>query len=1027
MKRHDVHEIRFEYITLKVFILFLLMTCLNPAFINAHEGHLHVNIEALDQNFSQKILILNSYHQGDLWTDGITKSILDVFSTYNNDTEIHIQNLDTKRIVDRHKWNNFVKQTLDAYPEDYLDLIIVSDDNALSALTKLRDEYSLPPVVYCGVAADTARQIDTCSMFIGVEQNLAFKKNIKLALKLFPKTEHIAFVIDRSRTGATHLYEAKKALKEMDLKDQDIIWLVGFGGMSTNELIEKLRSLPENTVVMFSLWELDGTGRFWDPSKYYPIYAKECNAPIFTVRDMGIEGSFLGGLVTKADVQGRLAANLGIRILSGELLEDIERIHDQNTYKFNWAELNKWHIRGKSLPANSEIVNRPQTVYNQYRAFFFITLSLIILMFVLFWLLLLYHFRYRNYELQRTKMARETERLANRYNILFEQSSSAIVIFELESSKVLSFNDKALDLFEVPENKFKHYPLNRYFNHYDELKANIDNLLKGPFELEVYKNDHRPFQAQIILSLLEEEDITYAYAIINDISLRKAQEEEIRISKARLNEALLNSRNSYWEWDLVNNVLYKDESYWLALDIDPKSLKEDPIDSDFYLNSIHEEDQESFIDQLNEAIIGKRDTIFSELRMSMFGKDTWVEVRGAIAKRDENGKGLALNGFMMNIDDRKHQEEELIKAKEKAEESDRLKSAFISNISHEIRTPLNGIVGFSNLLGRENLSTEEKRKYLSFINENNDLLLNLINDILEISRIETDSLVMHLESCSLLNLCENIIAQESIHLSPTVTLGLAEVHNINVMLDKIRLTQILRNLLSNAIKFTEEGSIELGYEIKRDFIEFYVRDTGKGISKDMQEKIFDRFVQVDPFSSGTGLGLSIAKVIIEKMGGKIWLESTPGEGSTFYFTIKYKKARIDIAEIEPKAASKQSDSGNEPAHTVLIAEHDESSFVLLNVILKGKFKIIRAVKTEDIAALIQRYHPHALIIATDIPGLSDKLIDEIRKDKESLPVIGISDNNLDMDKQKEMAQIFDGHLSKPLNIKFLLDMLESKL
>jgi CheY-like chemotaxis protein/anti-sigma regulatory factor (Ser/Thr protein kinase) len=305
--------------------------------------------------------------------------------------------------------------------------------------------------------------------------------------------------------------------------------------------------------------------------------------------------------------------------------------------------------------------------------------------------------------------------------------------------------------------------------------------------------------------------------------------------------------------------------------------------------------------------------------------------------------------------------------------------------------------------------------------------LNLINDILEISRIETDSLVMHLESCNLHNLCENIIAQESIHLTPTVTLGLAESQNINVMLDKIRLTQILRNLLSNAIKFTEEGSVELGYKIKRDFIEFFVKDTGKGIPKDMQEKIFDRFVQVDPFSSGTGLGLSIAKVVIEKMGGKIWLESNPGEGSTFFFTIKYKKARIGIAEIEPSAPSKQTGSDAESGHTVLIAEHDESSFVLLNVILKGKFKIIRAVKTDDIKTLIERYHPDILIITTDMPGFSEELINVIRDKGHDLPIIGISDNNLDLVKQKELMQILDGHLSKPLNIKSLLDMLESKL
>jgi anti-sigma regulatory factor (Ser/Thr protein kinase) len=270
---------------------------------------------------------------------------------------------------------------------------------------------------------------------------------------------------------------------------------------------------------------------------------------------------------------------------------------------------------------------------------------------------------------------------------------------------------------------------------------------------------------------------------------------------------------------------------------------------------------------------------------------------------------------------------------------------------------------------------------------------------------------MHLESCNLHNLCENIIAQESIRLAPTVTLGLAESQNINVMLDKIRLTQILRNLLSNAIKFTEEGSVELGYEIKRDFIEFFVKDTGKGIPKDMQEKIFDRFVQVDPFSSGTGLGLSIAKVIIEKMGGKIWLESNPGEGSTFFFTIKYKKARIGIAEIEPSAPSKQTGSDAESGHTVLIAEHDESSFVLLNVILKGKFKIIRAVKTEDIKTLIGRYHPDILIIATDMPGFSEQLINLIRDKGHDLPIVGISDNNLDLVKQKELMQILDGHLT----------------
>ena len=987
-----------------------------------------INDDALDQNFSKKVLILNSYHQGHPWTDSVTKSILKRFSELDLNIEVHIQNMDTKRFRQRSNWGSFLKQRLDSYPKDYLDLVIVSDDNALSTLYDIGHNYHQTPIVYCGITADDARKSDTCSMFIGVEEYLPFKENIELAYKLFPHTENIAIVVDRSRTGASHMYAARTALKEMNIDEENVIWLQGFEGMSTAGLINKLSSLPENTIVLFSIWQVDGDGRFWDPSKYYPLYSEASNAPIFTVMDVGTENAFLGGMMTRPETQGTLAADLGIQLLYGELIEDLKRIHDKPEYRFNWQELIRWNIKIKDLPQGSTIINRPLTVYNEYKTFFFITLSLIILMFVLFWILLLYHFRYRNYEIQRTKMAAETKIMANRYNILFEQSNSAIVIFDLESSNVISFNDKALNLFEVPKEKFKNYPLNVYFENYSELKANLHNLLKEPFEMTMFKEDYSTFTAQVILSLLEEdENSTFAYAIINDISIRKEQEEEIRVSKQRLNEALLNSNNSYWEWDLVNNVLIKDDNFWLALDIDPKTLKEDPLDSNYYLNSVHPDDQAAFIDEVNAAILGEKDTIFSEARMSVFGKDTWVEVRGVIAKRDENGKGLAINGFMMNIDNRKRQEAELIKAKELAEESDRLKSAFISNISHEIRTPLNGIVGFSNLLGRENLSIEDKRKYLSFINENNDLLLKLINDILEISRIETDSLSIHEESCSLHTLCENLIAQESIHLAPTVSFEMDNVQSFNVLIDKLRLTQILKNLISNAIKFTEQGSIQLGYHIKRDKIEFHIRDTGIGIPEDMHEKIFERFVQIDPFSSGTGLGLSITKALIEKMGGSIWLESNPGGGSTFYFNVTFKKAKIQIDDIEPSIIKKTEESIDDNNNTLLIAENDESSFVLLNVILKGKYKIIRVQKTDEIPLHLDRYEPKALIINAEMNGFHTEFISELRKKHPDIPIIGISDTTADMERKKQMSELLDGHLIKPINIKILMNTLEEKL
>ena len=1010
-----------------IYGIFMLLLLVLPALSFAADGNLKINTKEFDNNYRKKVLVLNSYHQGHPWTDGITKSILKTFAEHDVNVEIHIENLDTKRIVNKSSWNDVLKQKLEAYPDGYLDLIIVSDDNALNALIKIGHKYHTMPIVYCGISYNPAWYSDICSMFVGVEEYLPFKENIELGLKLFPNTEHIAFVTDHSKTGISHYYSAKQALKNMDLGKMDIIWLNGYNNLNTAELSYRLANLPENTIVMFSIWQIDGDGRFWDPIEYYPVLAENSNAPVFAMTDIGVENAFLGGLVSSSTIQGKLAAELGVQILFGELVDDVTCINDENIYYFNWQQLKKWNISLSDIPSDAVIVNKPETVYSQYRTYFLLTLALIILLFILFWLLLLYHFKYRNYEVQRTEMTLKTKRLADRYKILFEQANNAIVIFELETGIIASFNEKAFKTFNTPKEHFEHYSLKRYFQNYDELKRDIKNLLKAPFEMEMFKWDRSKFHSQVILNQLKEDGIDYIYAIVTDISIKKEQELELRVSKARLNETLLNSKNSYWEWDLVNNILFKDDNFWLALDIDPKKLKNDPIESNYYLNSVHPDDHDGFIDAVNKAILDEQDTILHEMRMSFFGNDIWVEIRGVIVSRDENGKGLMINGFMMNIDERKKQEKELIKAKERSEESDRLKSAFISNISHEIRTPLNGIVGFSNLLGRENLNIEDKRKYLSFINENNDLLLKLINDILEISKIEADSLNIKMVSCNLMTLCDNILAQEGITLAPTVNLSLADVQNINVQADKINLTQVIRNLISNAKKFTPKGDIELGFNVKRDILEFYVHDTGIGIPQNMLERVFERFVQVDPFSSGTGLGLSISKAIIEKMGGNIWLESELGKGTDVYFTLKYNKAKIKISEIEPIDTDKEIVNENKEKARILVAEDDESSFVLLNVVLTGKYQVIRVLNEDDILSHIKQYNPKILLVDMDMPGFTEDSIEEIRKLSAKTPIIGITDKAFDFLRNKEIESALDEHISKPINIKSMMDIIEDQL
>lgn len=305
-------------------------------------------------------------------------------------------------------------------------------------------------------------------------------------------------------------------------------------------------------------------------------------------------------------------------------------------------------------------------------------------------------------------------------------------------------------------------------------------------------------------------------------------------------------------------------------------------------DKMHPEDRQKVVDFYEKVLKGEEKDFRSEMRVLKPGTAdewNWVRMNVVVTKFEPDNGEIEIIGINYDITELKETEAMLIEAKEKAETMDRLKSAFLANMSHEIRTPLNAIVGFSGLLvDTEDL--EERCEYIKIVQENNDLLLQLISDILDLSKIEAGTFEFTYGETDVNMLCEDIVRSSQIKVPQGVEL-VFDPHpsECSVVSDRNRLHQVISNFVNNALKFTSSGSIRVGYEEKEECVEFYVRDTGIGIPAGQLPHIFERFVKLNTFIHGTGLGLSICKSIVEQLGGVIGVDSEEGKGSRFWFTI----------------------------------------------------------------------------------------------------------------------------------------------
>ena len=299
----------------------------------------------------------------------------------------------------------------------------------------------------------------------------------------------------------------------------------------------------------------------------------------------------------------------------------------------------------------------------------------------------------------------------------------------------------------------------------------------------------------------------------------------------------------------------------------------------------HPEDRAVMLDFLAKVVKGESTKLCRDVRIRRAdGSYTWTRVNVLVRNYRPQDNVIEMLCINFDITQLKETEQMLIKAKEKAEEADRLKSAFLANMSHEIRTPLNAIVGFSSML-EEAEDQEEKHQYITIIEDNNKLLLQLISDILDLSKIEAGTFDIIPERVNAKQLCNDLFQAMQMKTSPQVELRLKDnLPELTFTSDKNRLYQVLLNFVTNALKFTSEGNITIDYQIDGNEVKFSVQDTGMGIEPEKQEAIFTRFVKLNSFIPGTGLGLPICQSIVTQLGGKIGVESEPGRGSCFWFT-----------------------------------------------------------------------------------------------------------------------------------------------
>ena len=994
------------------------------------------------------ILCINSYTESSPWSSRLISNVTE-FVQKDPGITLYVEHLNMLLVENDSILEESKRNIFDKYKGRSPRMLLLLGNSALLLRDEYRKVWGDIPIVLCAqedyldsYEAYIHRQPSTPEErtplsylvdpynLVYLYADLYIPENIRLMKQMIPGMKEFIFIGDGRKVNQDNsaLIEQELNTKYPDIKYK--FWSAE--NMTTNQLLDSLYFVDTKTTgVLFASWfyKYAFAGTSMLATNSHKLIAAT-SVPIFSLSMVNIASGKEGMLGGYTYNQDRYDAAL-IQTIS-DVLKDKQARHIPCYIPTDGAPVINYEILvrdGLSLftcPANTRFLNKPPTFWEHYRYFILGTLFSILL------ITLLFLYRIRNLNALKKAQQNEIDAMAT-YKMLVNN----MPILYMQEELVTDKNGNPIELIYRNVNS----EFEKHFYRKEEVIGR-----KGS---EIFPESMPEFLHFTKMALTEKRAITFPYYFkaidtfydvvlkgthqgnmidifcLNSTELHKAQ-QKLSATNSKLAMALDVANIVPWKWDLKSKTILCDINRPIELSTDEQEVEDSQLsvpDSQ-YFSKIFKEDRERVKQAYRDLIEGRAEKVKEEYRIVNVQKNNlhkveWVEAQAAVEARDEDGKPLTLVGSSLVITNRKKMEQELTTAKELAEESNRLKSAFLANMSHEIRTPLNAIVGFSGILASTE-EEEEKQEYVSIIENNNTLLLQLISDILDLSKIEAGTLELNYSNIELNELMRELergfllrVKTDAVKLEFVEPAGPCMAYT-----EKNRLSQLMINLVTNAIKFTEKGSIRFGYEMRENELYFYVTDTGCGIPKDKQQNIFGRFVKLNSFAQGTGLGLSICKTLMDHMGGRIGVESEEGKGSTFWFTLPYKPAVKEDKKQMPKDIQPVSIERNKL--TILVAEDNASNYKLFESILRYDYHLIHAWDGMEAVEMFREHNPQIVLMDINMPVMDGyEATREIRKYSAKIPIIAVTAFAYASDEQKVMESGFDGYMPKPINAKLL--------